>query len=99
MMRNYQLNWETFDWSRFEELCILIAEYNFPDCDFQKFLKQGHKQFGTDLQSFDYKNGTLINVQCKHVKKLSEKDLKNIIDVFSGDHLAEKPVILFWLQA
>lgn len=89
-MVNYKLNWETFDWSRFEELCILIGEYKFPDCDFQKFLKQGHKQYGTDLHSFDYKSGTQLHIQCKDVEKLSEKDLDNLIKKFITGELVKK---------
>jgi hypothetical protein len=89
-MANYKLNWETFDWSRFEELCILIAEYNYPDCDFQKFLKQGHKQYGTDLHSFDYKSGTKLYVQCKHVGELSENDLDTLIKKFTTEELVKK---------
>ncbi|HRH47730.1 MAG TPA: hypothetical protein PLP23_03190 [Panacibacter sp.] len=89
-MNNYQLNWDGFDWGQFQRLCILIAEYKFPECDFQEYLKQGHKQDGTDLHSFDYKNGTLLNVQCKRLKKLSETDLKEIIREFTNNDLVKK---------
>lgn len=87
---NYKLNWEAFDWKEFQRLCILIAEYKFPGCDFQEYLRQGHKQDGTDLQSFDYKDGQLLNIQCKKVKKLSETDLKKIVDEFANNELVTK---------
>lgn len=90
MNSRYRLSWETFDWSEFQRLCILIAQYKFPECDFQEYLKQGHKQHGTDLLSFDYRNGSLMNVQCKHVKKMSEADILNIVHEFTSNDLVKK---------
>jgi hypothetical protein len=90
MNSRYQLSWETFDWGEFQRLCILIAQYKFPENDFQEYLKPGHKQHGTDLFGFDYKNGSLINVQCKHVKKMSEKDILEIVHEFTSNDLVKK---------
>lgn len=89
-MKDYQLNWDGFDWGHFQRLCILVAEYQFSECDFQEYLKQGHKQDGTDLISFDYRNGKLINVQCKRQKKLSDTVLEKIVEDFINNGLAKK---------
>lgn len=89
MTKNYQLPWNKFDWDDFQQLCILIAEYKFPKCDFQEYLKQGNKQHGTDLISFDYENGSCLNVQCKREKKLTASGLEKIVEEFISGKLAE----------
>lgn len=89
MNTKYKLKWEKFDWEDFQRLSILIAEYKFPACDFQEYLRQGHKQSGTDLQSFDYKNGTFLNVQCKRVENLSVTGLKKIVEDFINNELVQ----------
>ncbi|MGN6212035.1 NACHT domain-containing protein [Parafilimonas sp.] len=89
-MISNSLNWNKFNWDYFQQLCILIAEFKFPGCDFQEYLKQGNKQSGTDLLSFNYQHGQQLNVQCKKVKKLTEADLEKIVSEFTGNELAAK---------
>lgn len=89
-MIKYELNWKNFDWRNFQILCIRIAETLIPDCQFQEYLKQGHKQEGIDLLSFDKADGTAVTIQCKSVKAIVKSDLENIIQEFLKGSFREK---------
>lgn len=81
-MNNNYLDWNGFDWSQFQTMSIYIAENIFPDCNFDEYLKQGHKQEGIDILSFNRKNGNILTIQCKREKKISSKNLETILEEF-----------------
>ncbi len=89
-MNTSHLNWSSFNWDDFQILSIRIAENQIPDCDFESFLKHGHKQDGIDLLSFNKKDGSFITVQCKRVKNFTPSDLQEVITSFSGGEFRDK---------
>ncbi|HTE29536.1 MAG TPA: hypothetical protein VK666_04120 [Chryseolinea sp.] len=89
-MNGITLNWTNFDWSKFQTLSVQLAEAQFPDCNFEEYLKQGQKQDGLDLLAFNRRDGSFLGVQCKKVEKLTVNNIENIIDEFQTGHYKDK---------
>lgn len=89
MLPEYQLQWENYNWKRFERMSIAIAQKKFPGADFQEYLKQGNDQQGVDLLSFDYQSGYKLAVQCKREESIGVTELNSIITAFTSKDLSK----------
>lgn len=81
-MDSTSLDWKDFDWSKFQTLCISIAENIVPDCKFDEYLKKGQPQDGIDLISSFRSDGTTFTIQCKRENKLGVSDIPKIVSEF-----------------
>jgi hypothetical protein len=79
-MNDKSLNWKDFDWKEFQTLCIRVGESYFPDVNFDPYLKDGQKQDGLDLITFNRKDGSFLGIQCKDVKKMTLADIDEVIN-------------------
>lgn len=89
-MSERKLNWDNFDWRNFQDLSLRIAENLIPDCNFQEYLKQGHKQDGIDILSFDKADGSALTIQCKREKEVTTSDIDEIVEEFLKGKFREK---------
>ncbi|UTA66535.1 restriction endonuclease [Emticicia sp. 21SJ11W-3] len=85
------LDYHKLSWQNFERLSRDLVEKEFPTLlNVRLYLSQGHRQEGIDIRGFNPEDNKLVCIQCKQVKKLTHKDLKNIIDVFEKGDIIEQ---------
>ena len=90
MHKNSKLNWQSLPWQDFQFLTLHLAQNLIPGCNFEIFLKEGHKQQGIDIISSIGDDGKYVFIQCKREKSLSKTQIQNIIDLFISESFGKK---------
>ena len=88
-MNRSLISWGSINDKDFEVLSLYLSEVEMPDMNMDLYLKNGNKQDGIDIYTFNFSNGKNICIQCKHAL-LTLQDLKNIISEFESGKFFRK---------
>lgn len=66
------------NWDEFEDIVASLVSLEFGNPNFQRYGRRGQCQFGVDIAGVT--DTGLIGIQCKHVAKLDETEIKRIVN-------------------